>query len=241
VILTGFHAVEEYIKSRRGKGILYVSGTGNRIDRIKTLAGENGITVKTVSKKELSELAGGEDARGLLLSASDSGPAGWKTVDEFLSSDVKDDSLAVILDGITDPHNLGAVLRSAVQFGADIAVLPVRRSAKETSVVAKTSAGASSLIPVVYESNLVRAMEKLKKAGFWIYGARMDGERADKVDFSGKTALVLGSEGKGMRDLVEKNCDIFVSIPTTGKIDSLNVSVAAGILMYEIYRRKSAS
>lgn len=237
MILTGYHAVEEYIRARKGGGILYVSRSGSRIDRIKALAAENGIIVKNISEKEIAGFAEGMETRGLLFTAVDPNP-GWKTVDEFLSSGVEENSLVLILDGITDPHNLGAILRSAVQFGADLAVLPTRRSAKETSVVAKTSAGASSLISVVYENNLVRVMEKLKKADYWIYGARMNGERADKVDFSGKTALVLGSEGKGMRDLVEKNCDIFVSIPTTGRIDSLNVSVAAGILMYEIYKNR---
>ncbi len=237
MLLTGFHAIEEYLKARTGGGILYVSRSGSRIERIRVLAVRKGLTVKNVSEKELAERAEGEETRGILLAAANA-VVRWNTFDEFLLSGVNGNSFVLILDSITDPHNLGAVLRSAVQFGVDIVVLPTRRSAKETPIVSKTSAGASSLISVVHESNLVRVMEKLKKAGFWIYGARMDGERTDSVDFSGKTALVLGSEGKGMRGLVEKNCDFFVSIPTTGKIDSLNVSVAAGILMYEIYKRR---
>ena len=238
MLFTGFHAIEEFIRSKAGKGVVYYTKENSRISSIIAAAAKAGFPVKKVSEKELLKLSGDLENRGILLEG-ERRVADWKSLDDFLSAGAEGDSLVLLLDGITDPHNLGAVLRSAAQFGADIVVIPSRRSVKETEVVSRTSAGASSLVSVVQETNLARSLEKLKKAGYWVYGARMEGDRLDAVDFSGKTALVLGSEGKGMRELVEKKCDFFVSIPTTGKIDSLNISVAAGIIMYEIYRKKN--
>ncbi len=236
MILTGFHAIEEFIKSGSGKGVVSYVKENPRISSILALAAENGFSVKKVSEREFSKLSGELQAKGILLEG-EKFDITWETLDDFLAEKRDGSSLVVVLDGVTDPHNLGAVLRSAAQFDADIVLVPSRRSVKETDVVARTSAGASSFVPVIQETNLVRSIDKLKKAGYWVYGARMDGQRIDTVDFSGKIALVLGSEGKGMRDLVEKKCDFFVSIPTAGRIDSLNISVAAGIIMYDIYRK----
>ena len=237
MILTGFHAIEEFVASGSGRGVIYYVKENPRIKRILERAEKNGFGIRKVSEKEFSKLSEGYQAKGILLTGEESS-AVWKTLDDFLSEE-RGSSLVVLLDGVTDPHNLGAVLRSAAQFGAGIVVVPSRRSVKETDVVARTSAGASSFVPVVQETNLVRSIDKLKKAGYWVYGARMDGSRIDTVDFPEKTALILGSEGKGMRELVERKCDLFVSIPTTGKLDSLNISVAAGIVLYEIYRRRT--
>lgn len=146
----------------------------------------------------------------------------------------------LVLDSITDVHNVGAILRSCDQFGVSLVVLPQARSASDIAhneVIARASAGAAAWVPVAIVPNLVRAVGQLKDAGFWVYGADAGGTRLDRVDFAEKTALIMGSEGSGMSQLLEKQCDVIVSIPTCGKIDSLNVSVAAGVLLYELHRR----
>lgn len=143
----------------------------------------------------------------------------------------------VILDSITDPHNVGAILRSCDQFGASLVVIPEHNSASDIAgneVIGRTSAGASAWVPVAIVNNLVRATELLKEAGFWVYGADAGGQNCRTIDFPAKSVLIMGSEGTGMSQLLEKQCDTIVSIPTCGKIDSLNVSVAAGVLLYEL-------
>ena len=148
----------------------------------------------------------------------------------------------VILDSITDPHNVGAILRSCDQFGVSLVVIPEHNSASDITgneVIGRTSAGASAWVPVAIVNNLVRAAEQLKAAGFWIYGADAGGQNCCQIDFPAKSALIMGSEGTGISQLLEKQCDTIVSIPTCGKIDSLNVSVAAGVLLYELFARQN--
>ena len=147
--------------------------------------------------------------------------------------------LVVVLDGITDPHNYGAIIRSCDQFGVSLIVNPNSRSAKDSETVARTSAGASAWMPIATVPNLVRAVGLLKEAGFWVYGADMGGEPAHKKDLTGRVALVMGSEGEGIARLLREACDGIVSIPSKGQIDSLNVSVAAGVLLYEINRQRN--
>ena len=157
------------------------------------------------------------------------------------SADSEKKQTVVILDRVTDPHNVGAIIRSCDQFGADLVILPEHNSASDISgneIIGRTSAGASAWVPVAVVNNLVRAVEKLKKAGFWVYGADAGGETCGKIEFADKAVIIMGSEGTGIAQLLEKQCDTIVSIPTCGKIDSLNVSVAAGVLLYELYRRR---
>ncbi len=145
--------------------------------------------------------------------------------------------IVVILDSITDPHNVGAILRSCDQFGASLVIIPEHNSASDIAgneVIGRTSAGASAWVPVAIVNNLVRAAEQLKQAGFWVYGADAGGQNCRTIDFAEKSVLIMGSEGTGIASLLEKQCDTIVSIPTCGKIDSLNVSVAAGVLLYEL-------
>ncbi len=236
MMLTGYHAIEEVLSVRGEAGSLYFSKENSRINTLLGIAKNRGIPIQRVSPKELEKLAQGEETRGVLLIREEE-TSNVINLDFFLRSLRRDTALVLILDGITDPHNLGAVLRSAAQFNADLVIVPSNRSIKDSDIVSRTSAGASIYVPITSETNLVRSIDKLKKEGFWVYGADMGGSPVCKTKFSGKIALVLGSEGKGIRDLVEKNCDFIVSIPTTGKIDSLNISVAAGILLYEIYRQ----
>ncbi len=157
------------------------------------------------------------------------------------TGDVATRCTVVILDSITDPHNVGAIIRSCDQFGASLVVIPEHNSASDIAgneVIGRTSAGASAWVPVTIVNNLVRAAEQLKQAGFWIYGADAGGENCRKIDFAKKSVIIMGSEGTGIAQLLEKQCDTIVSIPTGGKIDSLNVSVAAGVLLYELFARQ---
>ncbi|MBO4546742.1 MAG: 23S rRNA (guanosine(2251)-2'-O)-methyltransferase RlmB, partial [Treponema sp.] len=150
----------------------------------------------------------------------------------------------VILDSVTDPHNVGAVIRSADQFGAALVILPERRGANDVEnneIIARSSAGAASWVPVSVVTNLARAARQLKDAGFWIYGADAGGVQIQDGTFSKNSVLVMGSEGNGIARLLKETCDTIVSIPTCGRIDSLNVSVAAGVLLYEIYRQELSS
>jgi 23S rRNA (guanosine2251-2'-O)-methyltransferase len=146
--------------------------------------------------------------------------------------------LVVVLDEVTDPHNYGAILRSCDQFGVDLVITRHRRIAKHADVVAQTSAGASAWVPQAETANLPRAMQMLKEAGFWIYGAETDSDSAYGRDLRGRTAIVLGAEGTGISRLLRENCDAMIAIPSFGRINSLNVSVAAGILFYEVIRKK---
>ena len=183
----------------------------------------------------------GVDLRGALLDLG--GPRRGAsrlietTVDEFCSSLKEDDgALVLILDGITDPHNLGAILRSADQFGVDLVLIPERRSVQANETVVKVSSGAAQYVPVSVVTNLTREIKTLKDNGFWIYGADMNGSSSYEEKFASRTAIVMGSEGDGISNLVRKNCDYITSIPMRGHIDSLNVSVATGILLYEFRR-----
>ena len=146
-------------------------------------------------------------------------------------------ALIVVADGITDPANLGSITRSAEQFGADLLVVPRRRAAHFGDTVMRVSAGAAAHVATVAVSNVAAALEQLKGAGFWIYGADLAGESLDQVRFSARVALVLGAEGSGLHELVRRRCDHLVRIPTSGQLDSLNVAVAGAIFMYEVSRQ----
>ena len=153
----------------------------------------------------------------------------------------EENSTILILDEITDPHNVGAILRSCDQFGVNLAILQNRNSVgnvSENEIIARASAGASSYVPFCVAKNLNRAVQKVKEAGFWIYGADAGGESVQNLKFPAKTAIIMGSEGSGISRLLEEQCDQIISIPTCGKIDSLNVSVATGVLLYERYRQQ---
>ena len=236
----GFHAIEEALKKAGMGSTIYLQRNGGeRIQSLERQAQLTGkVAVKKVSKDELARMMPGVDLRGALLDLGGPrrGASRLKetTVDEFCASLSEDESaLVLILDGITDPHNLGAILRSADQFGVDLVMIPERRSVQANETVVKVSSGAAQYVPVSVVTNLNREMETLKKNG-----ADMKGNSSYSEKFSSRTAIVMGSEGSGMSNLVRKNCDYIVSIPMQGHIDSLNVSVAAGILLYE-YRREN--
>ncbi|GHV94184.1 23S rRNA (guanosine(2251)-2'-O)-methyltransferase RlmB [Spirochaetia bacterium] len=236
--LTGFHAIEERIKSGAACGPLLLAKAGPRARELVALATDNKIRVDRAGSFDLDRLA--PDHRGIALQVEDSYNSGVDVnLEEFLAAlGERRDVLVLILDEITDPHNYGAILRSCDQFSVDLVISRNRRSAKNAEIISKTSAGAVSWVPQAETANLVRAADDLKEAGFWIYGADMGGEPVYKKDLRGRAALVLGSEGTGISRLLRECCDGMVGIPSGGRIDSLNVSVAAGVLLYESQRQR---
>ncbi|MCL2184943.1 MAG: 23S rRNA (guanosine(2251)-2'-O)-methyltransferase RlmB [Treponema sp.] len=237
IYLTGFHAIEERIKSGLSCGPLFVAKSGPRAKEIVTLAIDNKIRLERIGTFDLDGLA--PDNRGIALQIEDESRKADVSLENFIA-DLGDrrDVIVLILDEITDPHNYGAILRSCDQFGVDLVLCRNRRNAKHAAVISQTSAGAVSWVAQAEEPNLVRAIENLKKEGFWIYGADMEGDHVYDKDITGRIALVLGSEGGGISRLLRERCDGMVGIPSLGKIDSLNVSVAAGILLYEARRQR---
>lgn len=233
------HGVEEALKGGR-KGHFFFSKKGPKIEALIKLAKQAGVPIKKLSPRDMDKLC--KDHRGFCFIPEDAAPTGKNvsSMAEFLKHNgKKNNPLVLILDGITDPHNLGAILRSSDLFSVDLVVIPNRRSASENDTVARTSSGASEWVPILTTANLVRAMEELKEAGFWIYGAQMGGTDAPSLDLKGPVALVMGSEGSGMSRLVQEKCDNLISIPMKGHVDSLNVSVATGILLYECRRQQA--
>lgn len=251
-IYTGFHAVEERIRSfqeKKDAGLrILFSKPGPRVKKILSQAKNQNISCIETTEKELNSLVSNlsetaKDHRGIILISENEKQIAENKVDfdQFLKSletSKKESSLVVILDSITDPHNVGAIIRSCDQFGVDLVILPEKRSASESEIIGRSSAGASAWVQTSLVTNLVRTVEKLKEAGFWVYGADAGGETAGQTSLQGKIALVMGSEGAGISRLLEEKCDKIISIPTCGKLDSLNVSVACGVLLYEIHRQK---
>ena len=249
---TGFHSIEEKIRSLKDGAPsgykLFYSKPGPRVKKILATAKEAGITAEQTDDKKLDEMVSSlspalRDHRGIVLciEGEKQNTVNLIDFDAWIKSEAgKEKATVVILDRVTDPHNVGAIIRSCDQFGADLVVMPEHKAAskiEDNDVIARSSAGASAWVPVAVVNNLVRAVEQLKAAGFWVYGADAGGETCGKVDFAQKSVIVMGSEGTGMAQLLEKQCDTIVSIPTCGKIDSLNVSVAAGVLLFERFRR----
>ena len=235
--LTGFHAIEERIKSGKTCGPLLLAKPGPRAREIVSLAQANKIRIDRTGVFELDHLA--PDNRGIALQVNNiHADTAEIDLETFLSSlGHKKDVLVIILDEITDPHNYGAILRSCDQFGVDLVISTKHRSAKNADVVSKTSAGAVSWVPQAETPNLVRTADQLKAAGFWVYGTDAHGEAVYSKNLQGRTALVLGSEGAGISRLLRERCDAMIGIPCLGRISSLNVSVAAGVLLYEVRRQ----
>ena len=232
-LLVGRNPIREALRAGRDIEKLLVA-RGELIGsarEIVAMAREAKIIVQEVDRVRLDQMA--PNHQGLIAVAS---AYAYKTVDDMLALAKQrgEDPLLVILDGVTDPHNLGAIIRSAECAGAHGVIIPERRAVGLTPAAVKASAGAVEYLPVAREVNLNRVIERLKKEGVWIYGTAMNGEDYRRVNFSGPAALVIGSEGEGMSRLVEANCDKIVSLPMKGHIDSLNASVAAGILLYAV-------
>ncbi len=241
-VIIGFHAITEALRSKASRATLYVHRSSHKRNiQLIELAKSVGIPVSESGVAELDQLSGGSNHRGaLLIIEGGSNVPLSRDLSSFLEANSeRHNSLVIALDGVTDPHNLGAVLRSADLFGVDLLLLPERRSVRMNQTVLKVASGAAEYVPYASVTNMVRALQRLKEHGYWVYGAHMRGRPVDTVNLTGKSVIVLGAEGKGISTLVEKSCDSMVSVPTDGHIDSLNISVAAGIIMYEIGRQRS--
>ncbi len=236
--ITGFHGMEEAIRSGGAKGSsLFVASPGPRIKRIMEEAQKKGVQIRRVTAAELDRLA--PDNRGAALAVEGLASAPAIDLSAWCSSLRAEKATVLLLDHIEDPHNYGAILRSADVFACDLVVVPERRAAGQTDAVARASAGALSYVPVAEVSNLARALEFLKAAGFWTYAADMGGQGLDAADLPKRIALVLGAEGNGVSRLLKERCDGILSIPQYGHVDSLNVSVAAGIFLYALKARQA--
>ncbi|MDE5564338.1 MAG: 23S rRNA (guanosine(2251)-2'-O)-methyltransferase RlmB [Oscillospiraceae bacterium] len=235
-LIIGRNPVREVLRSGQPIDTVYVSNSGG-LGEIRTLAAEAGAVVKTVTEQKLSQLADGGVHQGVVAFGA---CAGYVTLDDLLEVSAKKGTkpFLIICDEIEDPHNLGAIIRTAETAGADGIIIPKRRSAMLTPTVYKTSAGAASWLPVARVPNIGAAIDRLKKEGVWVYGTDMNGSLYTETDFGGAVALVIGSEGNGMSRLVREKCDFLVKLPMMGKITSLNASVAAGIFMYEVVRQR---
>lgn len=234
-IIAGRNPVMEAIRSGRSiESILVAKGErSGSVVAIIAKAKQKNIPVKDVDSKKLDFLAKGVNHQGIVAQCA---VKEYSTLEDIfaLAEERGESPFIIVLDKIEDPHNLGAIIRTAECAGAHGVIIPERRSAGLSYIVEKTSAGALEYMPVVRVKNISAVLQKLKDKGIWVYGADMDGEHYKKVNFDGAVALVIGNEGKGISPLVAKDCDVIVSLPMKGKINSLNASVAAGILMYEI-------
>ena len=236
--LTAFHAVEEALAAGRAlERIVIARGRhGERVEAVVRLAKSRGVPVRFEDRAQLDRLAGTTHHQGIAALAA----AKLAVALEDLLRAKDGRGLLVFLDGIEDPHNLGAIVRTALAAGAQGVVIPERRAAGLSDTVERASAGALAHLPVARVKNFDRAMEDAKRAGYWLIG--LD-ERAEKnytdVDLKGRIGIVLGREGEGLHELTRKHCDFLVSLPTAGPIRSLNVSVAAGIMLFEAVRQRS--
>ena len=239
-IIIGRNPVMEAVRSGRHiDKLLVASGTsGGSVEAIIAKATKRGIVVKQVPQKKLDFLAGGGNHQGIAAFVS---THEYCSIDDiFAVAEERGEKPFIILcDELEDPHNLGAIIRTAEACAVHGIIIPKRRSVSLNSTVAKSASGALEYMKVAKVTNLISAIDELKSRGVWVYGADMDGSSWVGEDFSGPTALVIGSEGRGISRLVAEHCDIMVSLPMQGKINSLNASVAAGVLMYEVARQRA--
>ncbi|MFQ5469597.1 MAG: 23S rRNA (guanosine(2251)-2'-O)-methyltransferase RlmB [Gammaproteobacteria bacterium] len=238
----GIHAVNALLKnkSRQIMELWCVQEKNNqRLSSIKNLAKSSGVMVVAKSRIELDEKTGQGNHQGIVaLCRNNIRSFNEKDLEQIIESSGQQ-ILILILDGVQDPHNLGACLRTADAAGVQAVVIPKDRAVQLTSVVRKVASGAAENIPLISVTNLSRTMQWLKEEGVWLFGADEKGESTIfDADLSGPVALVLGAEGKGLRRLTRENCDHLVSIPMAGSVSSLNVSVAAGVFLYEAKRQR---
>ncbi|MBL8966613.1 MAG: 23S rRNA (guanosine(2251)-2'-O)-methyltransferase RlmB [Spirochaetaceae bacterium] len=234
--LSGFHAIEELLKTGKAEGRLLVSGSGPRIKTILELAKKAGVSVVKTAPAELDRLA--PENRGVAFETEREEAPGEASLDESLAElEGRETALILVLDHIEDPQNFGALIRSADVFACDLVIAPKRRAAPLSEAAARASAGALAHVPVALVANLGEALRRLEEAGFWRYAADMDGDSLPKADLPKKLALVMGNEGAGVSRLLRDECDGALSIPQSGHVDSLNVSAAGAVFMYE-YRRR---
>ena len=241
--LTGIHAVKEALEAGRAFDRIVIARgrQDTRVEEIVRLARDKNVAVRFEDRGQLDRLAESRDHQGIVGLVAARAAA---TLEDILAAANAgagrgEKGLIVLLDGVEDPHNLGAIIRTALAAGAHGVVIPERRAAGLTDTVARASAGALAHLPVAKVTNLGRAMEELKEAGYWLIGLDEDAEKNyTQADFTSPVGIVLGGEGKGLHELTRKRCDFVVSLPTAGPVKSLNVSVAAGVVLFEALRQR---
>jgi len=240
-LIEGRNPVIEALKNSRPIEKIMVNKASKEgsIKKIIGIARDNNVIIQQVDRHKLDELSESHAHQGVIAITSD---YVYHDLEDVLNNIIekKEDPFLIILDGITDPHNLGSIVRTADAVGAHAVIIPKRRSVHITPIVAKASAGAIEYVPVCKVTNIVNTIKKLKNQGLWIAAVDMDGEAFYSMDLSGPLALVVGSEGEGISRLTKENCDFTVSMPMSGNVTSLNASVAGGILLYEVYRQRNA-
>lgn len=238
--LEGKNTVLEALKANHPMNKLYLEkdSKDNVIGRIFAIARKQGIVVSYIEKAKMDQMSLTRNHQGVI---ADVAPYAYVEVEDILkkAQGLNQPPFIVILDGITDPNNLGAMIRTAECAGVHGIILPKRRSAGLSPVVAKVAAGAAEHLPIARVTNLTRTIEDLKKAGVWIVGTDMQGDTLyDKFDYQGALAIVIGSEGEGISRLVRENCDILMKIPMYGEINSLNAAVACGLIVFQAAGRR---
>ena len=235
MIIYGLNPVIEAIRSD-AKRVRYIGVSrdhGNKLTRAIDDAKRAGISVRQMDAQTLDRLSNRGVHNGIVAEVSE---AGYADFDDVVARE--ETKFVLILDGITDPQNFGAIIRVADGFGVDLVVIPQHESVGLTPAAVKASAGASQWVPVAQVTNLARAIETLKKENYWVYAAAANGDRPDDIDFTGRVALVMGNEGKGIRRNVLEHCDRVVTIPMQGHVDSFNVASATAVLCYEVRRQQ---
>jgi 23S rRNA (guanosine2251-2'-O)-methyltransferase len=237
-LIFGVNPVKESLQGTRGAFSLYVqiSATDHRVEKIIRLAEERGVAIHRREKVDLTKMCASSHHQGVALEVE---PFRYADFDDLLASIGQSGraGFLLVLDAIQDPHNLGALIRSAACAGVDGVIIPKDRACGVTAAAEKTSAGAVETVPVAMVTNIAHTLEALKKTGYWVYG--LDGAARQSLyqaHFSGNSVLVVGSEGEGIRPLVRKQCDVVMSIPQYGGVNSLNASVAGGIALFEMAR-----
>lgn len=239
MIIFGIHAVEEALAAR-GRSFDYVAivpGRGDiRMQKLVQLCRSTGVPLRTMPRDQLTRLAQTANHQGVVAVTAEKQ---YGEIEDILTHKRGQHAFVLLLDGIEDPHNLGAIIRSAEGAGADGIVIPERRSVGVTGTVVKASAGASEYLPMARVTNASRTLEDLKSRNIWTVGLDERGDKLyDQLDYKTDCALVLGAEGHGLHEQIRKKCDFLVKIPMLGKVPSLNVSVAAAIVMYEVARQR---
>lgn len=234
----GHHAAVEALQQGRGnKLFLQEDSRGEKVEELKEIAREQAVPVKWVPKQKLETLSDHGVHQGVVLAIT---PYEYLSLDQLIerTKEKKEDPFFLILDSIEDPHNFGSILRTADASGVDGVIIPKHRAVGITPIVTKTSTGAVEHVPVARVTNLVQAVQQLKETGFWVFGTDMTGTNFQKWNAKGSIALVIGNEGKGMSPGLKKEMDELLTIPMTGHVQSLNASVAAGLLMYQAFSQR---
>ena len=231
----GHHAVVEALKQGRGNK-LFISeeARGEKIDEVKSLASDQSVPIKWVPKQKLETMSNQGVHQGMILAIT---PYEYLSLAELIGQS-KENPFYLLLDNLEDPHNFGSILRTADASGVDGIIIPKHRAVGITPVVVKTSTGAVEHVPVARVTNLSQAIKELKEQGFWIFGTDMNGTPYSKWNAQGSIALIIGNEGRGMSEGLKKDVDEMLTIPMVGHVQSLNASVAAGLMMYEAFRQR---